>query len=72
MMKSKPFSSMNPHVARLIDHEDLAVETGIQMRAVAVLGIEHDVLVFLGDVDDVELDAELFGDPQRVVAFRLA
>ena len=71
-MKSKPFSSMNPQAARLIDHEDLAVEARVQMRAVAVLRIQHDVFVLLGDVDDVQLDAELLGRPQRVVALRLA
>ncbi len=58
--------------ARLIDHEDLAVETRIQMRPVAVFRIQDDVFVRLGDVDDVEFDAELFGNPQRAVALRLA
>ena len=58
--------------ARLIDHEDLAVEARIQMRAVSVLRIQDDVFVLLGDVDDVQLDAELLGRPQRVVALRLA
>ena len=37
-----------------------------------MLWIDHDVLVFIDDVDDVQLDAELLGDPERVVAFRPA
>ena len=53
---------------RLVDHEDLAVEAGIEVRAVAVLGVQDDILVFLDDIHDVQFDPELFGDPQRVVA----
>ena len=55
---------------RLADHEGLAVETGIEVGAIAVLGIEDDVLVFFDDIDDVELDSQLLGDPQSVVASR--
>ena len=39
------------------------------MRAVTVLGVQHHILVFLDHFDDVQLDAELFRRPQRVVAF---
>ena len=53
---------------RFAHHEDLAVEAGVQVGAIAVFGIDYDVLVFLDDVDDMQLDAELFGDPQRVAA----
>jgi len=35
-----------------------------------VLRVDDDVFVFLDDVDDVQLDAELLRGPQRVVAFR--
>ena len=41
------------------------------MRAVAVLGVEHDVLVFLDDVDDMQLDPQRFSRPQGVVALGL-
>ena len=37
----------------LVDHEDLAVETGIEVRAIAVLRVQDDVLVFVDDIDDV-------------------
>ena len=58
-------------LARLAHHEALAVEAGIQIRAVAVLGVDDDVLVLLDHVDDVQLDAELFRDPECVVALGL-
>jgi hypothetical protein len=54
--------------ARLAHHEALAVETRVQVRAVAVLRVDDDVLVLVDDVDDVQLDAELLGHPQCVVA----
>jgi hypothetical protein len=53
---------------RLGDHEHLAVEAGVEVGAIAMLGVEQDLLVFLDDVDDVQLDAELFRHPQGIVA----
>ena len=55
----------------LADHEALAVEAGVHVLAVTVFGVEQHVLVFLDHVDDVQLDAQLLGHPQGVVAFRL-
>jgi hypothetical protein len=52
-----------------VHHENLAIEARIQIGAIAMLRVDHDVLVFLDDIDNVQLDAELFCDPQRVVAF---
>ena len=57
-------------LARLADHEDLAIETGVQIGAVAVLRVQHDIFVLIDDVDDVQAHAELLRDPQRVVALR--
>ncbi len=53
---------------RLVHHENLAVQAGVQIGAVAVARVDDDILVFLDHVDDVQLDAELFGNPQRIVA----
>ena len=53
----------------LVHHEDLAVQAGIQVRSIAVFRVDHDVLVLVYDVDDVQLDAELLGNPQRIIAF---
>ena len=47
----------------LADHEDLAIEAGIEVGAITVPGIEHDVLVFIDNVDDMQPDVELLGDP---------
>ena len=52
---------------RPADHEGLAVETRVEVRAVAVLRVEDDPLVLLDHVDEVELDPELLRDPERVV-----
>jgi hypothetical protein len=52
-----------------VHHEYLAIEAGVQIGAIAMLWVDHDVLVLINDVDNVQLDAELLGDPQRVVAF---
>ena len=57
--------------AGLVDHEDLAIEARVQVLAVAVLRVDHDVLVFRGHIDDVQLDTELLRHPQRVVPARL-
>ena len=59
------------HQGGLVDHEDLAVQAGVQMGAVAVLGVEHHILVLLGDINDVQLDAQLLGHPEGVVALVL-
>ena len=34
-------------------------------------GIQNDVFVIFGDIDDVQFDPELFCHPQGVVTFRL-
>ena len=52
----------------LAHHEALAVQAGIEVGPVAVLGIDHHLLVFLDDLDDVQLDAQLLRHPQGVVA----
>ena len=49
-------------------HETLAVETRIEVGSVSVFRIEHDLLVRLDYINDVELDTNLFGSPQCVVA----
>jgi Rieske Fe-S protein len=54
----------------LADHEDLAVETRVEVVPVAVLGVEHDVLVLLDDVDEVQVYTELVRRPQGVIPFR--
>src|SRR5690606_30738672 len=56
--------------ARLAHHEALAVEARIEVRAVSLLGVDHDFLVVLDHVDDVQLDAELLRHPEGVVALR--
>src|SRR3989338_4273128 len=58
-------------LARLAQHEYLAVETGVEIGPVAVPGVDDDVLVLLDDLDDVQLDAELTGGPEGVVALGL-
>ena len=30
-------------------------------------GIEHDIFIFLDDIDDVQFDTELFSNPQGIV-----
>ena len=57
-------------VLRASHHEALAIEARIEVRAVAVLWIEHDRLVLIHHIDKVQLDAELFRHPQRIVALR--
>jgi len=54
---------------RLAQHEDLAVETRVEVGAVAVARVEHDVLVLLYDIDDVQPDTQSLGHPQGIVAF---
>ncbi len=54
---------------RLAHHEHLAVEAGVEVRAVAVTRVEDHVFVFFDDVNDMQLDTELLGNPERVVAF---
>ena len=49
--------------ARLAHHEDLAIEAGVHVGTVAVPGVEHDVLVLVDNIHDMQLDAELFRDP---------
>jgi len=34
-----------------------------------VLRVYHDILVFFDDIDDVQLDTELFGNPERIITF---
>ncbi len=52
----------------LFHHEDLAIQAGVEIGAVAVFGVEHHVFVFFHDIDDVQLDAQLLGAPQGIVA----
>jgi hypothetical protein len=47
------------------------IQAGVEVLAVAVARVEQHVLVLVDDVDDMQPDAELLGDPQRVVALRL-
>jgi len=42
------------------------------VRAIAVLGIDDDVFIFVDHIDNVQLDADLLGRPQCVIAFRFA
>ncbi len=60
----------NPFVS-LAHHEDLAVQAGIQVRAIAVLRIDDHILVLLDDIDDMQLDVQLLGHPKCIVALRL-
>ena len=39
--------------------------------AIAMFRVQDDVLVFIDNVDDVQLDTELFSYPERVIAFLL-
>ena len=39
------------------------------MGTVTMPGVDDNVLVLLDDVDDVESDTQLFGDPEGVIAF---
>ncbi len=55
----------------LVDHEDLTVQARVQIGAVTVFGIEQHLFVFFDDIDDVQLDTELLGHPQRVVTLDL-
>ena len=41
------------------------------MRPIAMLGVDDNILVLLDDIDDVELNAQLLGNPQRTVSLRL-
>ena len=52
-------------------HETLAVQAGVEIGPVTVFGIDHHPLVGFGDIDDVQLDPQLFRHPERVVALRL-
>jgi hypothetical protein len=55
-------------VLGLAEHEDAAVQAGIHGRAVAVLGLEEDLLEVLpGDVDDFDGDVQVGTGPQGVV-----
>ena len=71
MLVQEPGRVTGAQLNGLADHEYLAIQAGVEIGAVTVLGIEQDVFVFIDDVDDVQLDAELLGHPQRVVAFGL-
>ncbi len=52
----------------LVHHEDLAVQAGVHVRAVAVLRVQQHILVFFHDIDNVQLDPKLLGRPQGVVS----
>ena len=56
----------------LVYHEDLAIQAGIHIGTIAVFGLQQDILVFLHDIDDVQLDAQLLRGPQGIVALGLA
>jgi len=51
------------------DHEDFAIKAGVHVRPVAVFRIDQHLFVLFNDVNDVQFHAELFGDPEGVVAF---
>jgi hypothetical protein len=50
-------------------HEDFAIQARIEVGTVTVFRIDHDILVLLDDIEDMQFDAQLFGNPQRIVAF---
>ena len=52
---------------RFLHHKNLAVETGVQVCTVAVFGVDNDILVFINDINNMKLNAQLLGHPQSVI-----
>ena len=46
------------------------LRAGIQVGPIPVPGIEHNILVLIDDVDNVQLDSQLLRRPQCIVALR--
>lgn len=62
-------AAFDEQFTRFFHHENLAVETRVHVGTVAVFRVQQHILVFLDDINEVQWDTELFGHPQRVIAF---